>query len=134
MKLLKRFREEMRQVGCDNKVSSVRKNIGKSDSPCVKIYRQMSGFAFPNFQRGHNVPHHSLRWPHLVRVAVLAVAQDGSTQSEAQVESDLMFPPRHHLGLHEAGIATGSQHLAHWYVNIMILALLKNILVEIRQV
>ena len=113
MKLLKRFREEMRQVGCDNKVSSVGKNVGKSDSPGVKIYRQMSGFAFPDFQRGHNVPHDFLRRPHLVRVAVLAVAQDGSSQSETQVESDLMFPPSHHLGLHEAGIATRSQHLAY---------------------
>ena len=111
MKFLKRFREEVWQVCCNNKIPSVGKNVGKSDSPGVKIYRQMTSFAFSDFQRGHNVAHHSLRGPHPVRVAVLVVPQDGSSQAEAEVESDLVFPPRHHLGLDEAGVAAGGEDL-----------------------
>ena len=113
MKLLKGFREEMWQVGRDNEVSPIGKNFGKTDSPCVKIYRQMAGFAFPDFQRVHNVPHHFLGCPNLVRATVLAVPQDWSSQPQSQVESDLVFPPSYHLGLHEAGIAAGREHLRY---------------------
>ena len=111
MKLLKGFREEMWQIGCDNKISPIGKNLWKRDSPGVKIYRQMTGLGPPDFKGGHNVPHHPLGSPHLVWVAVLAVPQYRGPQTQAQVESDLVFPPSHHLRLHEAGVAAGSEHL-----------------------
>ena len=107
----------MWQISCDNKVSPIRKNLWKRDSPGVKIYGKVTGFGFPDFEGGHNVAHHPLRCPQLVRVAVLAVPQDGSPQTQTKVESDLMFPPSHHFRLHEAGVAAGSEHLGQLMVH-----------------